>query len=116
MKKFKNITPEQARINRDNFNADSFDFTTAHDKFLDEYSFHDEPSHNAKCMSSNGKNLLQYSWKQWVACEEATGEMIFGLPAHYTLGEQTGVTQLRNFHSYLSGVLESYEEIEKETM
>jgi len=115
MKKFKNITPEQARINRDNFNSNDFDFSTSHEQFLNAYDFSDQPSHNAKCMSSNAKNHLQLLWKQWVACEEAMGEMIFGLPAQHTLGEQTGIEQLRAFYHYFGGVLDVYEqEVKKE--
>lgn len=112
MAKFKNITKEQAAVNNKHFNSEDFNFNESHEQFLNEYSFHDQPSHHAKMMTSHTKQHLQLVWNQFVACEEAQGEMMAGLHAGETLGEQTILQQLDAFYHYLGGVLTSYKEHE----
>ena len=115
MAKFRNITPEQAEANNQYYSSDAFDFNASHVQFLDAYEFHTEPSHHAKMMTSHSKKHLQLLWNQFVACEEAQGEIMAGLHAGQTLGHQTGVEQMRGFYYYLGGVLDTYEEEVKKT-
>lgn len=112
MAKFRNITKEQAQAKHQYFNSEAFDFNTSHDAFNEEFSYHDEPSHHAKMMTSHAKKHLQHVWNQFVAFEEAQGEIMAGLHAGETLGQQTGIEQLEAFHGWLGGVLEAYQDME----
>lgn len=115
MAQFRNITKQQAKINRANYTSPDFDMGAALDKFIDEYDYHSDPSHSAKMMSAHGKKLLISIWTQWVAFEEATAEHVGGFSAWDSLGEMTAAEQMENFHSYLGGFVESMMEDIKKT-
>ena len=115
MAKFKYITNEEASDTYMKVAMDTFDHSVEFEKFIKTYSFDEQPSHHAKMMSTWSRKHLTLLWNQYIAYEEAYGECVWGLHAGTSLGERTGVEQLRGFYDFIGGTIDVYEkELEKE--
>ncbi len=108
MAKFNTITKKEALKVNAHYNSDNFDLETELQKFRENWTYDNKPSRSAMMCSCNTKQHLMLLWNQYIACEEATSEQVYGLPVTKTLGTMTVVEQLDMFQSFLEGVMEVY--------
>jgi hypothetical protein len=108
MAKFNTITKEEALKVNAHYKSENFDLETELEKFRENYTFNEKPSRSAMMCSCNTKQHLMLLWNQYIACEEATSEQVYGLPVTKTLGTMTVLEQLDMFQAFLEGIMESY--------